>query len=516
MFVASTVSGRQTRSSSANSSRFGSSSSTIASITTSQSSNAERSVVRLSRPMSKESIWAFSTLRVRKWSIRPRALSPSSSVTSRPTVWRPRLDGELRDARAHRAQPYDSDLHRPEPNDLRARDGAPPARARGLSGVARPFPGRPCAARDRGRDGRGSARTPRPQKEPAPCVGCVSPVPVWRHSPSSFSEKQAPVEPVEGVDNRRRVAHMEVSEGTVPFGEAETWYRVTGELGPRDTAAPAPLVVLHGGPGGTHDYLLSLADLADERAVVHYDQVGGGRSTHYPDRGAEFWTVDLFVARAAQPRRRARDRRSRTTSSASPGAGSSRRSTRSRSRPGCAPRPRRHGRVVGRLRRGGRQAARGASGATCWRRSTGTRPRARTTTRSTWRPASCSTRVTSAEIEWPPEVTATFEWLERDPTVYRTMNGPSEFHIIGSCKDWQVKDRLHEIRVPTLIVSDATTRRRRRCSTCCSRASRTRSGSCSRTPPTCRTSRSGSATCRSSAAGSRSTTDPQAGLSSGR
>ena len=28
----------------------------------------------------------------------------------------PRLDGELRDARAHRPQPHDSDLHRPEPS----------------------------------------------------------------------------------------------------------------------------------------------------------------------------------------------------------------------------------------------------------------------------------------------------------------------------------------------------------------------------------------------------------------
>ena len=46
VFVASTASGRQTRSSSASSSRFGPSSSTIASITTSQSANAERSVVR--------------------------------------------------------------------------------------------------------------------------------------------------------------------------------------------------------------------------------------------------------------------------------------------------------------------------------------------------------------------------------------------------------------------------------------------------------------------------------------
>jgi L-proline amide hydrolase len=92
---------------------------------------------------------------------------------------------------------------------------------------------------------------------------------------------------------------VDVREGTVALPvdgeEAETWYRVTGELRPEDPAAPAPLVVLHGGPGATHDYLLSLADLAGGRAVIHYDQLGNGRSTHYPDRGAEFWTVDLFV-----------------------------------------------------------------------------------------------------------------------------------------------------------------------------------------------------------------------------
>jgi len=103
------------------------------------------------------------------------------------------------------------------------------------------------------------------------------------------------VEAVEGVDNGRRVAWVKVSDGTVPFDEAQTWYRVTGELRPGDAAAPAPLVVLHGGPGATHDYLLSIADLAAGRAVVHYDQIGNGRSSHYPDRGADFWTVDLFV-----------------------------------------------------------------------------------------------------------------------------------------------------------------------------------------------------------------------------
>jgi L-proline amide hydrolase len=45
-----------------------------------------------------------------------------------------------------------------------------------------------------------------------------------------------------------------------------------------------------------HDYLLSLCDLArDGRAVVHYDQLGNGRSTHFPDRRGDFWTVELFV-----------------------------------------------------------------------------------------------------------------------------------------------------------------------------------------------------------------------------
>src|SRR5919109_4458567 len=91
-----------------------------------------------------------------------------------------------------------------------------------------------------------------------------------------------------------------VREGTVPFDlgaeSAETWFRVTGELCPDDPDAPAPLVVLHGGPGATHDYLLAVADLAGGgRAVVHYDQVGNGRSAHFPDRGADFWTVELFV-----------------------------------------------------------------------------------------------------------------------------------------------------------------------------------------------------------------------------
>ena len=33
------------------------------------------------------------------------------------------------------------------------------------------------------------------------------------------------------------------------------------------------------------------------------------------------------------------------------------------------------------------------------------------------------------------------------------MNGPSEFHVIGTLKTWDITDRLHEITVPTLLLS---------------------------------------------------------------
>ncbi|MGI9058555.1 MAG: hypothetical protein ACR2H5_08245 [Ktedonobacteraceae bacterium] len=37
--------------------------------------------------------------------------------------------------------------------------------------------------------------------------------------------------------------------------------------------------------------------------------------------------------------------------------------------------------------------------------------------------------------------------------VYYTMNGPSEFHVIGTIKDWNRTDQLSQIRVPVLITS---------------------------------------------------------------
>lgn len=54
---------------------------------------------------------------------------------------------------------------------------------------------------------------------------------------------------------------------------------------------------------------------------------------------------------------------------------------------------------------------------------------------------------------WPECVRRSFEKMSLNPEVYHTMNGPSEFHCIGSLKDWSIVERLGEIRGPVLLLS---------------------------------------------------------------
>jgi proline-specific peptidase len=53
----------------------------------------------------------------------------------------------------------------------------------------------------------------------------------------------------------------------------------------------------------------------------------------------------------------------------------------------------------------------------------------------------------------PDAVARTFAKLERNPQVYQTMNGPSEFHVVGNLKNWDIVARLPEIQTPTLVTS---------------------------------------------------------------
>jgi L-proline amide hydrolase len=240
-------------------------------------------------------------------------------------------------------------------------------------------------------------------------------------------------------------------EGRADFDGHETWYRVAGELG---AGGPPPLVVLHGGPGATHDYLLALTDLArDGRPVVFYDQLGCGKSTHLPERGADFWTVELFVRQLAaliehlgigsgyhvlgqswggflaqehaftQPDGLRSLVLSNTAASFPDFVAEA-----NRLRAGLPHE------VEATLRR---HEAAGTTGDPEYARA-------------------CEVfyaRHVCRLDPWPEEVVRSFAILEAEPTVYHVMNGPSEFHVVGSIRDWRSTDRLHLIRRPALVIS---------------------------------------------------------------
>ncbi|MBC7814572.1 MAG: proline iminopeptidase-family hydrolase, partial [Burkholderiales bacterium] len=82
-----------------------------------------------------------------------------------------------------------------------------------------------------------------------------------------------------------------VKESYIPFKGYRTWYRIVG-----DSEAPGklPLLCLHGGPGAAHDYIEPLqAMAATGRRVILYDQLGCGNSNTPPN--PSMWTPELYV-----------------------------------------------------------------------------------------------------------------------------------------------------------------------------------------------------------------------------
>jgi proline iminopeptidase/L-proline amide hydrolase len=73
----------------------------------------------------------------------------------------------------------------------------------------------------------------------------------------------------------------------VPGGRI--YVRINGNL----ASGRPPLVMLHGGPGSSHWYFLNATMLADERAIILYDQLDSGRSDHPADPAN--WVVPRFV-----------------------------------------------------------------------------------------------------------------------------------------------------------------------------------------------------------------------------
>ncbi len=66
-----------------------------------------------------------------------------------------------------------------------------------------------------------------------------------------------------------------------------TFYQSKGR-----NSTKTPLICLHGGPGGHARRMLPFFELAQDRKVFLYDQIGGGRSSAIPQ---EKWTIETFV-----------------------------------------------------------------------------------------------------------------------------------------------------------------------------------------------------------------------------
>src|SRR5262245_32105985 len=240
------------------------------------------------------------------------------------------------------------------------------------------------------------------------------------------------------------------STGTIRFRDFQTWYRVTGEL----TGATTPLVVLHGGPGATHHYTLRIAGLAAAgRPVVHYDQLGNGASTHLPDKGADFWTVDLFL-----------DELDAVLTGLGIGDGYH---LLGQSWGGMLAAEHAVRRPIG-LK--SLVIANSPASMHLWLEEANrlradlppdvqqallTHESAGTTDHPDYRAATevFNNRHVCRIVPNPPEVGATFAALEADSTVYNVMNGPNEFHVIGTLKEWTIVDRLDRVVAPTLLIS---------------------------------------------------------------
>ena len=239
-----------------------------------------------------------------------------------------------------------------------------------------------------------------------------------------------------------------VTEGFVPFRGYRTWYRIVGE---REEPGKLPILALHGGPGASHDYLEPLmAMAATGRRVISYDQLGAGNSDQ-PHNPA-LWSVDLYKEELASVRRSLELDRLHLFGSSWGGmlameyaltqpAGLA--SLVLASSPASM---RQWVEEANRLR----DALPPEVQATLLKHEA-----AGTTDHPEYQDAMLVfyRRHVCRADPWPACVVRTFEKLEQNPEVYHTMNGPSEFYVTGTLKDWNVIDRLGEIRVPTLVTS---------------------------------------------------------------
>jgi L-proline amide hydrolase len=235
------------------------------------------------------------------------------------------------------------------------------------------------------------------------------------------------------------------TEGRIPFKGQSTWYRVVGA---GEEPGRLPLLTLHGGPGGAHDYLESMAALATGgRRVIFYDQLGCGRST--VPSNPDMWTVELFLEEIDTVREAlGLDRIHLLGQSWGGMLGMEYALTQPSGvetlmvcdSPASIP-----------LWIAEANRLRGELPAEV--QETLLRHEEAGTTDDPEYEEACLVFYNRhvCRVPWSDSVSRSFAQMPNE--VYLTMNGPSEFHCIGTLKNWDITGRLGEIRIPTLVVS---------------------------------------------------------------
>jgi L-proline amide hydrolase len=240
-------------------------------------------------------------------------------------------------------------------------------------------------------------------------------------------------------------------EGRMVWNDHETWYRVVGDLG--NDHERTPVVICHGGPGAAHDYCEPIAELNRfGRGCVLYDQIGCGKSQHRPDAPADFWTPQLFKDELGELTRHLGIENRHAVVGQSWGGMLA--MEYALDHPDglrgivVADSPASMTLWVSEANRLREDLPPEVQSALTEHEGAGTTddPAYETAVRVFYDRHLC-------RVPWPDCVQRSFDQTAADPTVYHTMNGPSEFHVVGSLKEWDITDRLHEISTPTLLVS---------------------------------------------------------------
>ncbi len=241
---------------------------------------------------------------------------------------------------------------------------------------------------------------------------------------------------------------LRATEGYLSFAGHRTWYRVTGEC---EEPGKFPLLCLHGGPGATWHHMEPYQELAaDGRRVICYDQLGCGNSAVTEPHDPAMWTTGLYLAEVEAVRTElGLDRCHLLGHSWGGMLGMAYAATQpaglvsllAESSPPSVPF------WLTELAKLRAELPPGVDDVLRRHEQAGT------TDSEEYQQAMVAfyDRHVCRVRPYPAWLDRCFAGIDANPEVYHTMNGPSEFHVIGPLKDFDVTADLGRITAPTLL-----------------------------------------------------------------